>query len=118
MTKPSGLGLIRGLVLAWTLLNGLFGGIFLLVLLAFGSSGFGGQTTTGFGDHTMTASEVERAQASTLATVPAIGLVVLLAVAAVVVFTRQRQYRHPALVLLGIAALQMVAFVFVDGRSG
>jgi len=57
------------------------GGVFLLVGMVFGSSGFGGQTTTGFGDHTMTSSEVERAQASTLA----IGLVLLLAVVAVVV---------------------------------
>jgi hypothetical protein len=80
--KPSGLGLFRGLLLVWTLLNGLLGGIFLLFSMAFGSSGFGGQTSTGFGDNTMTASEVESAQASTLAMGLAMGLVVLLAVAA------------------------------------
>jgi hypothetical protein len=90
------------------LLNGLLGGFLLLFGMVLNASGFGGQVYTGFGDGTMTASEVGRAQAGTLA----MGLVVLLAVAAVVVFARQRKYRHPAPVLLGIAALQMVAFVF------
>ena len=113
MKKPSGLGLLTGLLLVWTLLNGLLGGIFLLFSMAFGSSGFSGQTARGF-DGTMTASEVVGAQAGTLA----LGLIVLLAVAAVAVIARQRKYRHTAPVLLGIAALQMVAFVFVDSQSG
>jgi hypothetical protein len=111
--KPSGLGFFRGLLLVWTLLNGLLGGIFLLFGMVLNSSGFGGQVYTGGGDGTMTASEVGRAQASTLA----LGVVGLMAVAAVVVFARQRKYRHPAAVLLGIAALQMVAFVFAGSRS-
>ena len=105
MKKPSGLGLFRGLLLVWTLLNGLLGGIFLFFTWVFNSSGFGGQVYTGFGDGTMTATQVERAQASTLA----LGLVVLLAVVAAVVFARWRKDRHPTPVLLGIAALQMVA---------
>jgi len=46
-----------------------------------------------------------------------LGVVVLLAVAAAVVFVRQSKYRHPVSVLLGIAALQMVAFDFWHGRS-
>jgi hypothetical protein len=112
--KPSGLGLFRGLLLVWALLSGLLGGIFLLFGMVLNASGFGGQVYTGGGDGTMTASEVERAQAGTLA----LGLVVLLAVAAVIVFARQRKYRHPTLVLLGIAALQMVAFVFIDSWIG
>jgi len=100
--------------MVWTLLYGLLGGIGLLFGMVFGSSGFGGQVYSGFGDHTMTASEVESAQTETLA----LGLVVLLAVAAVVVFARQRKYRHPTPVLLGIAALQMVVLLFMDGQSG
>ena len=55
-------------------LNGLFGGTFLLLGMLFGSSGFGGQTYTGFGDHPMTASE---------------------AVAAVVVFAGRRKATQP-----------------------
>ena len=62
----------------------------------------------------MTASEVERAQASTLA----MGLVVLLSVAAVVVFAGRGKYRHPTWVLMGLAALQLVATVFFDAHNG
>jgi hypothetical protein len=96
MTKPWGAWLLRGLLLVWTLLIGSLGGLILLLSVGFGPQGFGG-------DGTMTADEVQSAQLDTLA----LWLVVLLTVAAFVVFVLQGKYRHPARVLAGIAALQM-----------
>lgn len=110
--NSSVLVICRGLLLTWTSLIGVLGGLFLCLAWLFSASGFGdGQVYTGFGDGTMTASQVEKAQAETLS----MGMVVLLAVAAVVVVARWRKHRHSTWILLGIASAQVLSLVVSTG---
>lgn len=98
--------------MVWTLLNGLVGGFFPLFGMVLNSSGFSGHTSSGF-DGTMTASTVERVQAGTWPWGWSYCWQWRQSS-----YSRQRKYRHPVPMLLGIAALQMVASVFMDVRGG